>query len=293
MYIVADIGGTKTRIAGSRDLASFYEPVIIPTEREYEKAIITIEEIAKKIAGEEKIEAMAVGLRGRLSRDKRSLFSDAILSDWSGHSVASDLEGKLGTKVYMENDTAMVGLGESTYGAGKGAPIVAYITVSTGVGGARIVDGKIDRAAIGFEIGHQYISVDERLVTRHASFEGLSEGVRKILETCQELEKLVSGSAVERLYGTPAVAIPEDSPLWSDLADLLTFGIYNTILHWSPDKVVLGGSMFNRIGIHVDRVNDDMQKLLTGFLPEIPVLAHSELGDLGGLWGGLARIKQG
>lgn len=292
MYIVADIGGTKTRIAGSRDLQAFDEPIITATEHEYTKAIASIEDTVRKVAEGEPIEGMAIGLRGRLARNKRSLFSDALISDWMGKPIADELEAKLATKVLMENDAAMVGLGETHFGAGKGGSIVAYITVSTGVGGARIVDGKIDRATNGFEVGHQYISVDERLVTHHASFDDLSPGVRKILENCQELEKLVSGSAVERIYGTPAVEIPVDSPIWSDLADLLTFGLYNTVLHWSPDRIVVGGSMFNKIGIHVERVNDDMQKLLTGFLPEVPTVMHSDLGDLGGLWGGIARLKQ-
>jgi predicted NBD/HSP70 family sugar kinase len=34
---------------------------------------------------------------------------------------------------------------------GKGPAIIAYITISTGVNGVRIVDGEIDRATYGFE----------------------------------------------------------------------------------------------------------------------------------------------
>jgi glucokinase len=49
------------------------------------------------------------------------------------------------------------GLGEAVFGAGKGREIVVYMTISTGVGGARIVGGKIDASAMGFEPGHQII----------------------------------------------------------------------------------------------------------------------------------------
>lgn len=42
-------------------------------------------------------------------------------------------------------------LAEMGRAAGKGPAIIAYITISTGVNGVRIVDGEIDRATYGFE----------------------------------------------------------------------------------------------------------------------------------------------
>jgi predicted NBD/HSP70 family sugar kinase len=47
------------------------------------------------------------------------------LPRWNGAALADDLEAALGTQVILENDTALVGLGEATVGAGKGAAVVA------------------------------------------------------------------------------------------------------------------------------------------------------------------------
>jgi len=269
MYIVADIGGTKMRIAGSRDLEKFDEPIILDTPQEYENGLAIIAEEVKKIAGEEKVEALAAAVSGVLSPEKDMMLGARHLPFWKGKSLKSDLEKMLGTQVILENDTAQVGLGEAVYGAGKGASIVVYITVSTGVNGARIIDGKMDVSARGFEIGAQYLIIDGPSRT---------------------LEDLISGKAVEQKYGCHPKEIEKDSPIWEELAMYCGYGAHNTILHWSPHRVVFGGSMFNEIGIKVDRVHHHAQQVMKKF-PDVPEMVHSSLGDVGGLWGGLAILK--
>lgn len=270
MYIVADIGGTKTRIARSQDTESFDSPIVIDSIPSYEEGIAKIIETAKSLAGKEKIDAIALDITGVISQDGKTPLTAPHLQDWRGKSVARELEAALGARVRITNDTAQVGLGEAVYGAGKGANILVYVTVSTGVNGVRLVNQTIDPAAYGFEIGGQYIIVD---------------GAKK------SLEDLVSGKAIQERYGVHPKVIEKDSPVWEELAEMFAIGLHNTILHWSPDRVVLGGSMFNEIGISIDRVQAHLAKIMIKF-PQVPEIVHSSLGDLGGLWGGLARLKQ-
>lgn len=270
MYIVADIGGTKMRIAGSDDLTAFSEPVILNTPQNYQEALSLVTQTAESIARGGIIDAIAVGIACVLSPDKRTLFNHRNLADWNEHFFADDLEQALNTKVYLENDAAMVGLGEYMFGAGKDAPILAYITVSTGVNGGRIVDGHIDRSSSGFEIGGQYLNIGEPATT---------------------LEEIISGRAITLKYGMKPQELGADSPVWDELALVLAYGLNNTILHWSPDRIVLGGSMFNEIGISVDRVKVHLDTVLRKF-DHLPEIVHSSLGDFGGLYGGLALLGQ-
>ena len=257
------------RLAGTHDLNSFDTPIFLATPKAYDEGFALFVETAKQIAGNESIESIAIGVPGVLAPDKRTLLQSQNLPQWGGHTFADDLERALGTKIFLENDTALVGLGEAVFGAGKGSAIVAYVTVSTGVNGIRIIDGVIDRAALGFEIGGQYLSATAPLVT---------------------LEELISGSAIEKRYGMHPRDLGKESPLWEELAQVAAIGIHNTILHWSPNIVVFGGSMFNEIGIPVDSVyrhlSDVMKKI-----PQIPNIVHSSLHDEGGLYGGLARLR--
>ena len=269
MYIIADIGGTKMRIARASELNKFDEPTVEVTPHSYDEALALFISAAKNFAGNQDIDAVVIGIPAVLAPDKRSILKSQNLSEWGGHSFADDLEKALNTKVYLENDTALVGLGEAVHGAGKGTGIVAYITVSTGVNGARIIDGVIDNAHLGFEIGGQYLSCDDKLVT---------------------LESLISGNAIHEKQGVHPRELGADWKGWEDLAYVAAVGIHNTILHWSPERVVLGGSMFNEIGISVESVKRHVTEMMKKF-PQVPEIAHSTLHDEGGLYGALARIK--
>ena len=256
MYIVADIGGTKTRIAGSSDLESFSKPVIYETPKKYEDAIEFFSTVVRTITGGSVVRGAVVGKPKPL---------------WKEHTdLASELGALINTPVRIENDTALVGLGEAVYGAGKGSDIFVYITVSTGVGGVRITGGRIDPSWQGFEIGGQYLTIDNPI----------------------SLEDLISGSAVHKHYGVHPKELGKDHPVWEEEARVLAHGLHNTILHWSPDRVALGGSMFNEIGISVERVKYHVAALMKKF-PMVPEIVHSSLGDIGGLWGGLALLRQG
>lgn len=257
------------RVAASRDLESFADPIVVPTPSEYQSGIETFTEAAKKAAAGEQIETASVGLPGSFDRDRKVLEKAGNLPSWSGARIGDDIASALGAAVHIENDVSLVGLGEAHYGAGQGADILAYMTVSTGVNAARIVDGKIDRSLHGFETGGQCIFHDGRFV---------------------EFEQLVSGKAIEKKYGKHPKALGLGHPVWEELAETVALGLYNTILHWSPEKVVLGGSMFNTIGIPVERVAAHLSRINKKY-SSMPAVEHSALGDFGGLYGGLARLR--
>ena len=270
MFIVADIGSTKTRIARSQDLEGFDEPIIYNTPHTYEEGIRTLIAHAQELAAGEEIERIMIGLPGVLNADKRSLFNAPYLGGWNKYPIADDLEHALNTRALLENDTALVGLGEATAGAGTGAAIMVYVTVSTGIGGVRIVNGLIDPSVYGFEMGHQYLFVDDQP---------------------KDLCDLISGTAVVEKYHIQPKELGPGAPVWDEFARYLAYALHNTILHWSPKRIVLGGSMFNEVGISIDTVRTYLDDIMHMY-PALPEIVHSNLGDVGGLHGGLARLKQ-
>jgi len=269
MFIVVDIGGTKTRVARSRDLETLDQTVIVATPNDYRSGRDRLIALAQELSGGERVEALAVGAPGVISRDRRTLMHAPNLAGWDGASLVDDLQHVLGAPVILENDTAMVGLGEATFGAGRGATILAYVTVSTGVNGARIVDGVIDRAIFNFEIGEQILGT--------------------VLDA-PTLEDLVSGHAIGERFGAPPESLAKDHPVWEELARIVAIGLHNTVAYWSPDRFVIGGSMMKEVGVSIDRTRSALL-LLRRKNPTIPDIVHASLGDLGGLWGGLARLR--
>lgn len=273
MYLLFDIGGTKTRIARSEDLVRFSDEKIFETPRKYEEGILLLKKEMGAIAGGTQIKAIAGGIAGPFDERKRSLVGSPNLKDWINRPFKEEIEKEFCSLMYIENDAALAGLGEATFGAGRGYAIIAYITVSTGVGGARIVDGNIDRKAIGFEPGHQIIDAGHALCPE-------CKGIY--------LGHYISGKGIEERFGKKPSDI-NDQDVWDKITLFLAYGLHNTIVHWSPEAVILGGSLMNKID--TEKVKNNLKALLKIF-PEIPELKKAELGDMGGLYGAMAYLRQ-
>ena len=82
MYILFDIGGTKTRIAFTDNLENFEEPVIISTSPIYEDGIKAINETILECAKGREIKSICGGIAGPFNEKKQSLVGSPNLKDW-------------------------------------------------------------------------------------------------------------------------------------------------------------------------------------------------------------------
>jgi predicted NBD/HSP70 family sugar kinase len=275
-YIVFDIGGTKTRVGISSDLQSLDTVESFKTPASFSDGVKKIADTVEKLT-KEKPKGFAGGIRGLLSEEKDGIDNDSVLNKWAGKSLTKELQKYHNVPVFLENDAAIAGLGEAVFGAGKGLDIVAYHTVSTGVGGAKIENGEIDHASIGFEPGKQILDIDRTVLG--ADIE-------------PTLENLVSGAAIEQRFGVKPYEIPQSDVLWDELAEYLAQGLRNTILYWSPDVIVIGGSMV--IGdpkIEIDKIRKYAVEALNNF-QIAPLITEAKLGDEAGLYGGMALLSK-
>lgn len=277
-YLLFDIGGTNTRVALSHDHETLGEIVSFKTKNDVVAGVKAMADAAVKLgASKDEVYRVAGGIRGLINPERTGIQNDAILTGWAGKSVAREFKKYFEAEFVIENDTAIAGLGEATYGAGKHLPIIAYHTVSTGVGGVKIENGQIDDASMGFEPGHQILDIDRTILGD---------------EVAPTLENLVSGAALEVRMGTSPKEIPQSDVIWDDLAGYLAQGLRNTVLYWSPDAVILGGSMIlGNPCIDVAAVRKYTVEALDGFV-DCPLITKAALGDSCGLWGALALARQ-
>lgn len=273
MYLVFDIGKTKMRLATYSEDEGLGIEHIAQVPESFADFAQEFSIAAKKCSQGVDIKAAVGGIGMPLNKDRTT----SVGRHWVDEPIKETLEKELGVPVYLHNDAAMVGLGEAVHGAGVGYNVVAYVTVSTGVGGARIVNGEIDEYSVGFEPGHQIIDPDKTLCLECAG---------------NTLEEYVSGAAIAKRFEKPPYEIPQSDPLWNELAQFLAYGLNNIIVHWRPDVVVLGGSMIvGDPAILIKDIQKHLKNTLTIF-PEAPPVVLAQLGDVGGLHGAVAYIKQ-
>ncbi len=272
MYLVFDVGGTNLRVAVSSDGKTLSATKTVLTPKDFNQGIQSLKQVADELSGGEKIAAVAGGLAGPLDKDKTMLIKSPHIGEWIQKPFKQALEKALNAPVHLENDADLAALGEASFGAGVGKNIVAYLTISTGVGGGRVVEGKIDANSLGFEPGHQIIVIDGSPC--NCGGKG-------------HLESYVSGSGLERIYGKKGEEIT-DPQIWDQVAKYLAIGLHNTIVHWSPDIVILGGAVMKNIDL--GQVKKYLAEYLTIF-PNPPEINRAKLGDQAGLFGALSLLK--
>lgn len=253
MKAVIDIGGTNTRIGLSANNKDFVSIEKFPTMGNFFEQIEKISNYLK----DKKISQLIIGAAGIINKKGGRLIKSPHLPDWNDKNIKEILADRLGVPVFLENDAALAGLAEANQDSVKNFSIIAYLTISTGVGGARIVNQKIDQASHGFEPGHQII---------------VSEG--KEWPYCGQrgcLEAYISGTA------HPTNDFSEQ------YYQYFAQGLVNIMVLWSPDAIILGGSVSDHLSL--DLLKSAVKKNLS--IVEAPPIFKRQLGDEAGLCGGL------
>ena len=275
--IVFDIGGTHMRVGLMRN-GTLQDGVLIEhTPKDFDEGIKLLSEMVLLASHGKSIDWIAGGIAGPLDKGKTKLVNSPNLPGWVGKPLKGELMRFAKKGVLLENDTAIAGLGEAVYGKGKGHQVVAYMTISTGVGGVRIVNKKIDTSAMGFEPGHQIVDADGTM--------GCNEDEGLCL--ARTLDEQASGNGIKRRYHKNPEEI-NDPVFWSNMSRLLATGLNNLIVFWSPHVVVLGGPVLSHMDMNEIRAH--LHGMLKIF-PELPDIVQTELGDKNGLFGAVALIE--
>lgn len=248
VILAADVGGTRMRAA----LVDADGRVIVretaPTPAHSDVPAELIELIARvgAAAGASEVPHAVVGLPGAVDYEEGRLVSAPNLPHGWPDSLSSDqLSGRLGLPVHVANDADLAAVGEASFGAGTNTDgVVAYLTVSTGIGAGIVDRGRLVRGTHSFgEVGH--CVVDWR-----AWREGLPG----------TLEELASGSGMLRqaresglgdmnAQAVLAAALSEDvvaRTIWEDAVTACAAGVCNLVMAFAPRTVIVGGGIGRR-----------------------------------------------
>ncbi len=194
------------------------------------------------------LEGIGIGTPGIVSSDGRTVLGGAEnIPGWENLPLAERIEAVAQLPVRASNDANMMALGESLFGAAKGATDVVFVTVGTGIGCGVLVDGRLYRGYRnrGMEMGHIAVRSDgdpcacgsvgclehyastSALVRRYCALAGAGGG---------EADGRVVVDAY--LRGVPA-AVQAMEEHW----DYLAHGIASMINLFAPQRVVVGGGI--------------------------------------------------
>jgi glucokinase len=288
MNIGVDLGGTNIRVAVMDDNGIIIEELGCPTEAEngplpaIEKIIAMIQSLQEKHA----VRSVGIGAPGPLDAKRGIIIEPPNLSSWKNIELTKMIESAIHLPVYLENDANAAALAEALIGAGKEAESVFYITVSTGIGGGYVYNGKLISGAQGNcgEIGNM-------IVDPHAiDAPNLNKGA---------LEALASGTAIGRKaesvfgpgHGAKEVFLfaqegnQEAAGIIDEALSYLAMGIANIVHTLNPEVIVLGGGVMKSKDLMLDPLKEKVIPLLYPSLRPHLKLKHALLDQKAGVVG--------
>lgn len=231
VYIGLDIGGTKFMVAAANRRGEILRRERADTPLDLREGIDLLNQLTAAVAGGEEVAGIGAAIGGPLDW-QTGVVSPLHQPQWRDVPLKRLMEERWKAPFWVDVDTNIAALGEY-YTLREKPSHFLYITLSTGMGGGYLVNGRVVRGANGAhpEIGHQ--SVPYRCV--NAANLSCECGAPDCLES------LVSGNGIRRIYGRPAEEL--DPGEWEEVAWNFAMGLRNLAAVLAPGLIRVGGGV--------------------------------------------------
>ena len=261
-----DIGGTKiaTALATAQGeiRARGYSPTLAQDgpEAVTNSILAAIDETmcSGKI---ESSQLLGIGLAvaGAIDSDSGRVIFSPNIPGWYEVSLGELIEQRFGVPTYLGNDANLAALGEWCFGVKKSVANLIYITVSTGIGGGIIANGKLYTGVCGTagEIGHMSIDVNGPRCNcgNIGCWETLASGTALAGEAVRQISQGTRTSIIDFADGDLSkidarlvfLAAQQGDELAKELISRLGYylgvGLVNLVNIFNPELILIGGGV--------------------------------------------------
>ncbi len=304
-YIASDIGGTQLRVAvfgenNTHPVAQKRIPTVgkgTPVER-------LIGLISELWPTDGKVAAIGAAAPGSLDPETGILYIAPNIEGWINLPLRQQIEAAFPVPVALGNDANMALLGEWKYGAGKGHHNLLFYTVSTGIGGAAIIDDHLllGQHGLGTELGHVSVLPDGPLCGcgQRGHLEAVSSGTGIARYAVEKLKQGVKSSLT-----LDPLPTSKDVALAATQGDALACEAFERAGHYlgialadhlhifNPSIVIFGGGVSRTGDLIFAPMHASLEKHLMSpqFLHDLKITTV-ELGDDAGLVGAYVLAQQ-
>lgn len=309
--IGVDVGGTLLRAARYDEDLNQLERVEQPTraERGVDVVLDRLYETIRQVLPEDPDDLLGIGiaLPGPLDAKNGILIAPPNLPIKNTPIVAL-VEQNVAKPVFIGNDADLAGLAEFTRGAGQGTSTMIYMTLSTGIGGGVIIDGKLRTGrGQGGEVGHMVIEPDGPMCAcgHRGHLEAVASGTAIARIARERLSAGEESSVRDRVNGELADVSARVVAEAAQAGDAMAREIFTQagryigahiaslmmLLH--PDMFVLGGGLTKSGPLLFDPLHEAVRAhaMHPRYYENTPIV-RAQLGGEVGLIGAAALVKQ-
>ena len=296
-----DLGGTK--VAGIRmdERGEVLARGESPTPEEPEAIL---DELVRSVGAliDEGTVAVGVGVAGMVDFEAGALrFAPNLpLRDVPIREVVRE---RAGLPCIVDNDANAAGWGEYRFGAARGHDHVLLITVGTGIGGALVSGGRLERGAHGFaaEIGHIIVEPygPECGCGNRGCWEQVASGTALDVlaagdaarDPLGQIARLAEGGRAEGRHASRAAQMGDQHAraIFAEVGRRLGEGIAGLVNVLDPEIVVVGGGVAEEGDLLLEPARRAFRESVEAVdrRPEVPIVV-AELGNAAGAMGAAA-----
>lgn len=302
-YLAIDFGGTQTRAAWfDKDFNLIQRQKTLSQVAQSQDVVIQrIIDTARRVVPDgATIHGIGMAAPGPLDIKNGVILHARTLPNWRNVPIAKLISDDFdGIPVAVNNDANLAALAEYQLGAGKGANPMIYLTLSTGIGGGVVIDGKLFTGGYGFasEPGHQQFIMPDGQIKR--------------------LEEIASGTALGLIATERAPNYPESSlynmgkiagkevgeaaqagdllacSIVEEAAKYLGLGLVNLLHLFNPQAIVIGGSVTLLGDLLFEPLKQVIQeRVMDTVFWRDDLIRIAAMGDDVGLYGAAIYAKQ-
>lgn len=272
----------------------------------------TIADVVEALAAEHDVAGVGIGAAGFVDESRSSVLFAPHLA-WRHEPLRAGVERRLSLPVVVENDANASAWAEWRFGAGIGESHLLCVNLGTGIGGAVITDGVVQRGRFGIagEFGHMTMVPgghrcecgNRGCWEQYASGNALVREARELAASgspvAQSLLDRADGD-VQAITGPVVTEAAKDGDptaveLFDEIGRWLGSGLANLTAAFDPSCFVIGGGVSEAGELLLGPARETFRRSLTGrgFRPE-PRIVEADLGNDAGLIGAadLARASR-
>lgn len=284
LALAIDLGGTQLRAAHINQFGRVENRTSVVTDSKNGPSAVVAQMLAlAQQLGMDNVTHVGVSSPGPLDNETGTTLELPTLPGWNNFPLRETLRQTFDRPVTVENDGIAAAYGEWKFGAGRGLLHLVYVTVSTGIGGGVVVDGRLMRGARGMagHIGHMMIAREGPMCScgGRGCFEALAAGPAfgrsGLVHGYENASDIV---AAARTGNVQALALVRQE------AEYLGYGFASLLHLFSPQRIVVGGGVSNALDLMLPVIEKTMKPIT---MPAFRVadVVRAELGDNAGLIG--------
>ncbi len=205
-FVSIDIGGTKISVC-------FFKKNIIVKKKKFitenfgPSNLLNIRNFLLNNVND--ISSIGIATTGLVYKKKWSTLNRNMIGSFDNFPIVNFFKEKFKIPIFAIGDTHAASLGESYYGNGKDLKDFFYITVSTGIGGAAIINKKVlnsNKKIVG-QIGHTVIKYNGNIcgcgrkgcLEAYSSGTAIQKNINKKLKLNLKLKELIKNHSKNKI----------------------------------------------------------------------------------------------